>query len=157
MKRWQIGDKMGEDGRDAAVELGVYEADAADTDDAEVWAEAKEPVDGDLVLKIELILLDGAIVPDAHYHHEDEGQDDGDPGSFLELDERRREVQRLDGAEEHDEPDCQEYALVPAQDYHQRHQTCGDQHDSYYSQPCFTENISTLSFICIGSVQQGIR
>lgn len=110
----QIGDKMGEDRRDAAVKLGVYEADAADTDDSEVWAEAKEPVDGDLVLKIELVLLDGAVVPDTHYHHEEEGEDDGDPGSFLELDERRREVQCLDGAEEHDEPDCQEYALVPA-------------------------------------------
>lgn len=78
---------MREDCRDPGVELGVDEADAADSDNAEVGAEAKEPVDGDLVLEIELILLDGAIVPDAHYRHEDEGQHNWDPGSFSELDE----------------------------------------------------------------------
>jgi hypothetical protein len=139
---------MGEDRRDAAVELGVYEADAADTDDAKVRAEAEEPVDGDLVLKIELVFLDGAVVPDAHDHHEEEGEDDWDPGSFLELDERCREVERLDGAEEHDEPDCEEYALVPAQDYHQRHQACCDQHDSYYSQTCL-QKYHHISFKCI--------
>ena len=71
---------MRENCRDATVELRVYEANASDTDNAKVRAEAKEPVDGDLVLKIEFILLDGAIVPDAHYQHEDEGEDNWDPG-----------------------------------------------------------------------------
>ena len=71
---------MGEDRGDAAVQLRVYEADAADTDDAKVRAEAEEPVDGDLVLHVELVLLDCAVVPDAHYHHEEGGKDDRDPG-----------------------------------------------------------------------------
>jgi hypothetical protein len=29
---------------------------------------------------------------------------------------------------------------VPAQDYHQRHQTCCYQHDSYYSQSCLQKH-----------------
>ena len=62
---------MREDCWDAGFELGVDEANATDTNDTEVRAETKEPVDGDLALNVKLILLNGAIVPDAHYQNED--------------------------------------------------------------------------------------
>ena len=62
---------MREDSWDAGFELGVDEANAADTNDTEVRAETKEPVDGDFALDVKLILLNGAKVPDAHYQNED--------------------------------------------------------------------------------------
>jgi hypothetical protein len=86
MKGRQIGDKMRKDCRDAGLKLSVDETNATDTNDTKVWAETKKPVDGNLALNVKLILLDGSIVPDAHYQHEDESQDDWDPGSFPKFD-----------------------------------------------------------------------
>lgn len=140
MKCRQIGDKMREDCWDASLKLSVNEANATDTNNTEVGAETKKPVDGDLALNVEFVLLDGAIVPDAHYQHEDESENDRDPGSLPELDEGGREIQGLNGSEEYNEANCKKYAPMPAQDYHQGHQTCCDQHDSYNSQSCIKNN-----------------
>jgi hypothetical protein len=87
VKGRQVGDEMREDSWDAGFELGVDEANATDADNAKVRAESKEPVDGDLALDVKLVLLDGAIVLDAHYQDEDESKNDWDPGSLPELDE----------------------------------------------------------------------
>jgi hypothetical protein len=114
----------------------VNEANATDTNNTEFRAETKEPVDGDFTLNVKLTLLDGAIVPDAHYEHEDEREDNRDPGSLPELDECCREVQCLNGSKEHNEAYCKKYAPIPAQDYHQGHQACRHQHDSHNSQSC---------------------
>ena len=87
MKGRQVDDEMREDSWDASFELGVDEANATDADNAKVRAESKEPVDGDLALDVKLVLLDGAIVSDAHYQDEDESKNDWDRGSLPELDE----------------------------------------------------------------------
>jgi hypothetical protein len=86
MKGRQIGDKMREDRWDASLKLSMDETNATHTNNTEVWAETKKPVDGDLALNVKLILLDGAIVPYAHYQHKDESQDNRDPGSLPKLD-----------------------------------------------------------------------
>ena len=140
MKGRQIGDKMWEDRWDASLELSMDEANATDTNNTEVWAETKKPVDGDLALNIKLILLDGAIMPDAHYQHKDESQYNRYPGSLPKFDKCSREVQCLNCSKEHNKANCKKYAPMPAQDYHQGHQTCCDQHDSYNSQSCIKNN-----------------
>lgn len=82
MKSRKIGNKMGEDCRDSRHKFGVNEANASHSNNSETRTKTQEPVDGDLVLDIKLILLDGAIVPDVHDDHEDEGENYGYPRSF---------------------------------------------------------------------------
>lgn len=72
MEGGKVGHKVGEDGRDSWNKLGVYKTNAMDADDAKGGAEAKEPVDWDLVLDIEFVFLECAIMPDIHDDHEDE-------------------------------------------------------------------------------------
>jgi len=140
MKGRQIGDKMREDRWDAGLKLSMDEANATDTNNTKVWAETKKPVDGDLALNVKLVLLNGAIMPDAHYQHKDESQYNRYPGSLPKFDKCGREVQSLNCSKEHNKANCKKYAPMPAQDYHQGHQTCCDQHDSYNSQSCIKNN-----------------
>ena len=51
------------------------------------------------------ILLDGGMVPHEHDDEQDEGQEYGHPRALQELDQRHREVERLDGGEEEEVED----------------------------------------------------
>ena len=88
MKGWEVGDKVGEDGRHASDELGVDQADARDAGDAKAGAEGKQPLHGHLVLEVEFVLLGGTIVPHVHNGHGDAGQHKGHPPALVDLEER---------------------------------------------------------------------
>lgn len=57
-------------------------ADSSDAHDPQTGAHTEEPVDWDLVLDVELVLLERSIVPHTHHYHEDEREGDGHPSSF---------------------------------------------------------------------------
>lgn len=84
---WEIGDEMGQDGRNSGHEFGVDEPDSSDTDDPEFGARTEEPIEGDFVLFIKLIPFERAVMPDGHDDEEDGGEDDGDPGAIEKLDQ----------------------------------------------------------------------
>ncbi|BAS84095.1 Os03g0337550, partial [Oryza sativa Japonica Group] len=136
VERREVGDEAGEVGRHAGGEVGVDEADAGDAHHAELVAEGEQPLQGDLVVQVELVLLDGGVVPHQHDGHEEERQQDGQPRALQELDERRREVERLHGAEEEEEAQRQHRRPAPAQHDHQGRQAGGHQHHCDHSQPC---------------------
>lgn len=142
----EVGDEAGEVGGDAGDEVGVDEADAGDPGDAEAGAEGEEPVQGDLVVEVELVLLDGGVVPHEHDSHEEEGEQDGEPRPLQELDQRRREVERLDGEEEEEEGQRHRRAFVPAQNHHQRRQARRHQHHRHHRQPCMHIYISSMKY-----------
>jgi hypothetical protein len=75
-------------------------------------------------------------VPDEHDGHEDKGQKDREPRALQELDEGCPEVERLDGSEEEQEGQGQDWRPVPEQDDHQRRQERGDQHHRDHRQSC---------------------
>ena len=104
----------------------MYEANPFHTDNSKSRTQAKEPVDGNLILDIKLIFLEGAIVPDIHDNHENEGECNGYPSSFQELNKRSREIECFNGAKEENETYSHKNALMPTQDYHQGHQAGGD-------------------------------
>ncbi|GER35762.1 nucleoside diphosphate kinase, partial [Striga asiatica] len=129
MEGGKIRDEVGENGGNAGDELGVDEPDAADPNYA-------EPVDGDLVLHVELVLLEGAVVPRVHDGEEDEGEGDRDPRALEELYEGGREVEGLDRAEEEYEGEGEKDISVPAQDDDEGHEARRDEHDGYNGKTC---------------------
>ena len=66
MKSWEVGDEVSENGGDSRDKLSVYEANARDPHNAEIGAQAEEPVKGNLVLNIKLVFLERAVVPSVH-------------------------------------------------------------------------------------------
>lgn len=69
MEGREVGDKVGEDGWDPGDEFRVDEADSTNPYNAQARTQAEEPVDGDLVLNVEFVLLRCSVVPHTHYHH----------------------------------------------------------------------------------------
>ncbi|BAT03223.1 Os07g0679050, partial [Oryza sativa Japonica Group] len=136
VERREVGDEAGEVGRHAGGEVGVDEADARDAHHAQLVAQGEQPLQGHLVVQVELVLLDGGVVPDEHDGHEDERQHDRQPRPLPELDQRRREVEHLDGAEEEEEDECQRRTPVPTQHDHQGCQACRHQHHRDHCQSC---------------------
>ena len=90
MERREVGDEMGEIGRDAGDEISVDKADTRNSSDAQAFAKGKEPVQGNFALEIKLVLLYGGIVPEEHDGHEKESEEDGDPSTISEFDEGGR-------------------------------------------------------------------
>lgn len=105
------------------------QAYAFHTHKAERWTEAQKPVNGDLVLDVELILLEGSVVPGAHDNHENKGESYWNPCTFKKLDEGSREEEHLYGSKERNKAYSKENALVPAEDDYEGHQAGGDQHN----------------------------
>jgi hypothetical protein len=54
-----------------------------------------------------LIILDGGVVPHEHDCEQDERQEDGNPSSLQELDQRCREVERHHGGDEEEDVEGQ--------------------------------------------------
>lgn len=86
----EISDEVREDGRHATENFCVDQPDARNTDNPKAWTESKQPFHGHLILEVEFVVLDGAIVPHIHDGHDHHGQHQGHPTSLLHFDEGRR-------------------------------------------------------------------
>lgn len=96
----------------------MNDTNAFHTHKAKGWTETKKPADRNFVLDVKLVLLKGAIVPDAHHNHENNGKGNRDPCTFKEFDEGGREEEHLYGSKECNKAYSEQDALVPAQDNH---------------------------------------
>src|SRR5262249_46358654 len=72
MESWQIGNKMREDCWNPRYQLCVNDAYSSNPYNAQAGSQSKQPIDGDLVLKIILKHFKCAIVPEVHYNEKDE-------------------------------------------------------------------------------------
>lgn len=70
MKCREIGDKVGNDGRDSRYKFSMNEANGSDTDNSKVRAKTEEPINRDLILDVEFVFLECTIVPYIHDYHE---------------------------------------------------------------------------------------
>lgn len=62
----EVGDEMGENSWNSCNKLGVNEANATDSGNTQVRTQGEQPVDGNFVFNIKLILFQGSVMPTVH-------------------------------------------------------------------------------------------
>jgi hypothetical protein len=117
-------------------EFGVDEADSRDTDDAKVGAETQQPVHGQLVVDFEFEGLLPGVVPGVHDGSEDANEGKRDPAVLWDLEQRRRQVHRLDGTEDKKECKGDDQVFLPDHEHDECHEERCQHHDRHHRHTC---------------------
>lgn len=88
MKCWQVGDKMGKNGRHTSYKFCVNETNPRYPDNTQTWTKGKYPLHGDFVLQVKLILFGRSIVPNVHDAHKNNRERQWCPSSLWNFDQR---------------------------------------------------------------------
>ena len=75
-------------------------------------------------MEVKFIFLDRGVVPNIHDRHEEESEEDGEPGTFPELCEGGGEVEQFYKAEEEQERESYNGGFVPTEDDNQGSEAC---------------------------------
>lgn len=62
----EVGNEMGENSWNSCNKLSVNEANATDPCNTQVGTQGEQPVDGNFVFNIKLVLLQGSVMPTIH-------------------------------------------------------------------------------------------